>query len=136
MNKDVKRAISAVVDFNVDNDYYDEDKKKEVLANVKIIFNTDDDIIKKYIKNFLSDMKKLADKNDLLNTVSDDQETPSEETPTEEPSEEEPAAEQPVDEPTEEPEEDSTDEDEKKEENMKNEAICGWLNKNANKYLY
>lgn len=133
----IKQSIRDFVNFNVADNYYDDDRKEELVEQFKEILFEDNVVVRKFLKEFFDSTKQLADHYGLIAKIGDveDEEEPEDDMEDEEM----------VDEPIEEPEEEKTiepvddelpEEPEESDTETKNESIWyAYVNKAAD-FLY
>lgn len=62
---EVNEILKKITDFNIEDDFYDNDAKKEVAKALGDLLEVEDEKTRKFLKKWLEDTKKLADKMDM-----------------------------------------------------------------------
>jgi hypothetical protein len=125
MAKDIKKVIKDFVTFDIENNYYQNEDKDEMVRNFKKIVYEDDQTIRQFLQEFFTNTKELAQQYDLVDKEGEAEETkPEDETETTEEPEETP------EEVPEEPEEVVPEEETKKE------SVETLYIRKASQYLY
>jgi len=125
MAKDIKKVIKDFVTFDIENNYYQNEDKDEMVRNFKKIVYEDDQTIRQFLQEFFTNTKELAQQYDLVDKEGEAEETkPEDETET---------TEEPEETPEEVPEE---PEEVVPEEEIKKESVEKLYIRKASQYLY
>lgn len=135
---EVKEVLNKIVDFDVEDKFYDKKEKKEVAKAIADLLDIDDSDVRNFLKKWLEDTKDLADEMGLLSDEGDAEDGEGEE--EYKPDEEEPSQEDETEPPEADDEDKKDEEDEdKKEESEKNDGTVvsetEFLQNQANRYL-
>jgi len=98
-NESIKEVIRDFVGFDIENDYYQKEKKEELVRQFKQIVYEDDATVRQFLKSFFNSTKSLAEQYSLIEGEGEAIEEPNEmsvEEPPEEPEEAEETAEESV----------------------------------------
>ncbi|MFW6282042.1 MAG: hypothetical protein ACOC1O_04540 [bacterium] len=91
-SEEIKNIIRDFVKFDIENNYYDEEQKKELVEQFEKILFEDDVTVRKFLKSLFMSTKDLADQYSLIG-----REEEAVEEPTDEPEEMEDSVEEPED---------------------------------------
>lgn len=91
-SQDIKDTIRDFVNFDVEKNYYQKEDKEELVRQFKKILYEDDITVRKFLKSFFEETKKIAEEYSLIAKEENVEEIPVEE-PTETETEEEPSEE-------------------------------------------
>ena len=130
MAKDIKKVIKDFVTFDIENNYYQNEDKDEMVRNFKKIVYEDDQTIRQFLQEFFTNTKELAQQYDLIDKEGEAEETKPEDETTEDETE---TTEEPEETPEEVPEE---PEEVVPEEEIKKESVEKLYIRKASQYLY
>lgn len=97
MPKDIKETIRDFVKFDIENDYYKEDEKKDLVKMFEEILFEDDTTVRQFLKSVFSSVKDLANDFSLVADEGEAIEEPSLEEPEDAIEEPEDSIEEPED---------------------------------------
>jgi len=78
-NQSIKDVIRDFVNFDVENDYYQDENKEEIVRMFKQIMYEDDVTVRKFLKSFFKNTKDLAKQYSLVAGEGEVEEIPTEE---------------------------------------------------------
>jgi len=117
-NKKIKETIRDFVKFNVEEDFYDEPLKAELVKQFKEILFDEDPVVRNFLDTLFTNIKKIADHYELIAQDSEVKEEPKKKKHKKE-EKEEPKKKEP-----------------KEEEKIKQESYSGMYRKIAAEMLY
>jgi len=79
MAEDINRIITDFVNYDIENDYYQEDDKDELVRDFKKILYHDDPTVRQWLKAVFNSSQMLADEYDLIAKEGEAEEVPVEE---------------------------------------------------------
>lgn len=76
--QEIKDIIRDFTGFNVENDYYQKEKKEELVRQFKKIIYEDDNTVRQFLKAFFESSKKIAGEYSLIANEGEVEEIPTE----------------------------------------------------------